>query len=40
MSTTNVVDDTGTVILTWTADMTIDDIANDLSILLDRLEAS
>ena len=31
-----VVDDTGTVILTWTADRTVDEIVDDLEILLDR----
>lgn len=33
---TYVVDDTGTVALTWTAEMTVDDIVNDLQILLAR----
>lgn len=32
---TYTVDDTGTVVLTWTAEMTVDDIVNDLEILLD-----
>ena len=31
---TYAVDDTGTVVLTWTAAMTVDDIVNDLEILL------
>lgn len=34
---TYLVDDTGTVVLTWTAAMTTDDIANDLEILLDEI---
>lgn len=32
---TYAVDETGTVVLTWTAAMTVDDIVNDLRILLD-----
>lgn len=36
---TYVIDDTGAVILTLTADMTAADLANDLRILLDRLPA-
>lgn len=31
---TYAVDDTGTVVLTWTAEMTVDDIVDDLEILL------
>jgi protein SCO1/2 len=31
---TYLVDDTGTVVLTWTAEMTVDDIVNDLEVLL------
>ncbi len=33
---TYLVDDTGTVVLTWTADMTAEDIYSDLGIMLDR----
>ena len=34
---TYVIDDTGSVVFTWTADMTVDDMVNDLEILLDQL---
>jgi protein SCO1/2 len=34
---TYVVDDTGTVVLTWTTEMTVDDLINDFGILLDKL---
>jgi protein SCO1/2 len=36
---TYAVDDTGAVVITWTAEMTTDDIVNDVDMLLDRASA-